>query len=170
MITLKDFLECVGYRITEGSDYCWDSFGPDAYRLESWDESTTKNSVSVVFDKKTQTVYQIEAWDHENQRTYRWTNPAQLAGYQEECVRRNISFSTSVDNEQYIDIEVDDDILEKARAISAGLEYDCRIQVELNFTDEETFSMMKMAHSMDMSFNEFVGHVLTLAIKEKTST
>ena len=36
MITLKEWMELVDYRITEGSDYCWSCYGPDAYSLDSW--------------------------------------------------------------------------------------------------------------------------------------
>ena len=36
MITLKDFMEVVDYRVTEGSEFTWTCFGPAAYTLSAW--------------------------------------------------------------------------------------------------------------------------------------
>jgi bifunctional DNA-binding transcriptional regulator/antitoxin component of YhaV-PrlF toxin-antitoxin module len=38
--------------------------------------------------------------------------------------------------------------------------------VELEFSDEELFKYMRKAHEMDMSFNEWVAHVLKDIIKD----
>jgi len=164
-ITLKDFLECIKYRITEGSDYCWNCYGPDAYQLDSWNNLTNKNTVNVVFDKQTQEVYQTEAWDYVNRRTYRWINPDYLDAIKKECKDRNIKFKESIDNEKFIDLDSVADMLEKATAIAAGKEYDTRVILELDLSDDEMFLMMKMAHEKDLSFNKFVEHVLEDAIE-----
>lgn len=163
-ITLKDFLECIEYRITEGSDYCWNCYGSHAYQLDSWNSSTNRNTVSVVFDKQTQEVYQIEAWDYVNRRTYRWINPDYIDAIKQESAARNIRFEESVDNEKFIDLDSVADMLEKATAIAAGKEYDTRVMLELELGDDEMFLLMKMAHEMDISFNKFVEHILEDAI------
>ena len=59
-----------------------------------------------------------------------------------------------------------DDWVEKATAIVKGEDYDARIVVPLNFSEEELFTLMKMAHEMDLSLNKFVEHILTLAIEQ----
>lgn len=163
MITLKDYMECISYRITEGSEYLWHCYGPNAYSLDSG-SSYGENTVSVVFDKTTQVVYQIEAWDFANRRTYRWINPDYIDAIKAESKKRNIKFEQSIDNEKFIDIDSVKDILEKATAISNGEEYDTRLILELNLEDDELFEMMKMAHEMDLSFNKFVEHILQAAI------
>jgi hypothetical protein len=164
MITLKDYMECISYRITEGSEYMWNCYGPDAYSLDSG-SNYGDNTVSVVFDKTTQEVYQMEAWDYANRRSYRWINPAYIDAIKAESKKRNIIFEQSIDDEKFIDIDSVKDMLEKATAISNGEEYDTRVTIELNFDDDELFLMMKMAHEMDISFNKFVEHILTDAIE-----
>ena len=164
MITLKDYMECISYRITEGSEYMWNCYGPDAYSLDSG-SSYGENTVSVVFDKVTQEVYQMEAWDFANHRSYRWINPDYLDAIKSESKKRSINFEQSIDNEKFIDIDSDKDMIEKATAIANGEEYDTRVTIQLNFDDDELFIMMKMAHEMDLSFNKFVEHILEDAIK-----
>ncbi len=164
-ITLKDFMECINYRVTEGSDYLWNSFGPNAYQLDSWQGATHGNTVNVVFDKNTQVVYEMQAWDYTRRATYRWINPDYIDAVKAEYKQRNISFEESVDDERFIDIESVTDMLQKSKAIAEGKEYDTRIIVDLDFTDDELFNMMKIAHEMDMSLNKFVEYILEDAIK-----
>ena len=169
-ITLKNFLECISYRITEGSDYLWNCYGSNSYQLDSWAGNPQSNTVSAVFDKNTQTVYEMQAWDYANRRTYRWVNPDYIDAVKDEYKRRNLSYSKSIDDERFIDIESVKDMLQKSKAIAEGKEYDTRIIIELDFTDDELFMMMKMAHEMDVSFNKFVEHILEDAIKRAENT
>lgn len=169
-ITLKDFLECISYRITEGSEYCWNCFGPDAYQIDSWQGATHSNTVNVVFDKNTQVVYEMQAWDYANRRTYRWINANYIDAVKAEYKRRNLSYSESIDDEKFIDIESVADMLQKSKAIAEGKEYDTRVVIDIDFTDDELFMMMKMAHEMDVSFNKFVEHILEDAIKRAENT
>jgi hypothetical protein len=71
MITLKEWMEVVDYRITEGSAYSWQCFGANAYCLDSWDGDQDGHSLSITFDQKTQTVYEVQIHDYRNQRAYR---------------------------------------------------------------------------------------------------
>ena len=164
MITLKDYMECISYRITQGSEYMWKCYGPAAYQLDSG-SNYGDNTVSVVFDTTTQEVYQMEAWDFANRRSYRWINPDFIEAIKAESKERNIDFKQSIDNERFIDLDSIKDILEKATAISNGEDYDTRVILELDFNEDELFDMMKMAHEMDLSFNKFVEHILAEAIK-----
>ena len=90
MITLKDFMEVVDYRITEGSDYGWQCFGPDAYCLDSWNGDQHGHTVSITFDTRTQEVYQVQAYDYKNTRAYRMTNPDYKADFDAECENRDV--------------------------------------------------------------------------------
>jgi len=170
MITLKDFMEAVNYRVTEGSDFQWACFGPTAYRLDSWNGEQDGHTVSIVFDTHTQEVYQAEAFDYSNERAYRMTNPKYLDLFNEECEHRDVldlawerDDGTPV---SFVDLDVVDDFVEKVRAIVAGEEYDTRVQVPVEFSDEELLTYMKMAHDRDMTFNEFVEMALRAAIDE----
>lgn len=165
---LKDFLECIDYRITEGSEYLWNCFGNNTYQLDSWNGDTDGNTICVVFDKKTQVVYEMQAWDHARRRTYRWIHPDYIDAVKAEYARRNLDFTVSIDNEHFVDLDVEADILEKASAISKNEEYDTRIQLELTLDDTEMFTLMTMAHERDLTLNQMVEHILTEMInKEK---
>ena len=71
MITLKQWIELVDYRITEGSDYDHDGFGDNQYSLTSWNGEHDGYSFNIVFDTRTQIVYLVEACDYKNSRAYR---------------------------------------------------------------------------------------------------
>ena len=90
MVTLKEFMEIIEYRITEGGEYLWDSFGSHAYRLDSWNGDHEGYTISIVFDTKTQEVYMIEAFDYKNERAYRLINPTFRETYMNECSDRAI--------------------------------------------------------------------------------
>lgn len=168
MITLKDFMEIVDYRITEGSDYQWACFGPTAYRLDSWNGDQDGHTVSVLFDTHSQEVYQVEAFDYSNERAYRMTNPKYKDLYNEECEHRDVMDMAWERDDgtpvEYVDLDVEEDFIEKARAIVNGVEYDTRVKVSVEFTDDELLTYMKMAHDRDMTFNEFVEMALQSAI------
>lgn len=170
MITLKDFMEIVDYRITEGSDYQWQCFGPNAYCLDSWNGEQDGHTVSIIFDTKDQTVYQIMAHDYARKYAYRMTNPDFKDVFDFECEDRNTLDMAWEDDEgkavKYIDLDVEEDFVEKARAIVNDTEYDTRVQVPVEFTDEELLTYMKMAHDRDMTFNSFVEMALRTAIDE----
>ena len=66
----------------------------------------------------------------------------------------------------YVDLDVDDDFIQKCLAISAGEDYDTRVQMPVDFSDEDLLKYMKMAHERDMTFNQFVEEALRHAIAE----
>ena len=67
-IMIKQFMETVNYRITEGSDYGWQCYGHNAYMLDSWNGEQDGHSLTIIFDTKTQEVYEVQAHDYVNQR------------------------------------------------------------------------------------------------------
>lgn len=168
MITLKDFMEIVDYRITEGSDYQWACFGPTAYRLDSWNGDQNGHTVSVLFDTHSQEVYQVEAFDYSNERAYRMTNPKYKDLYNEECEHRDvIDMAWERDDGtpvRFIELDVEEDFIEKARAIVNGEEYDTRVKISVDLDDDTLFQMMKLAHERDITFNQLVEIALQEAI------
>lgn len=168
MITVKDFMECTGHKISETAEYCWACYGNHAQHMDYWNgkHDETGFSISIVYDTVTQVVYEMEAWDYKNEREYRWTNPDYAGLAKKEAKQRGQKHKRSMDDRKYIDLDVAEDMLEKASAIVAGKEYDARIQVPLDLEDALLFEMMKMAHSKDMTLNQFVEHILKVAIAE----
>ena len=54
--------------------------------------------------------------------------------------------------------------MEKISAVVAGEPYDERVQIQVDFSDEDLLQYMKLAHSMDITFNELVEQALREAI------
>jgi len=160
-ITIKDFMEAVSYRITDGAEYCWQCYGPNARSLDYWNEEHNNGvTITIVFDTKTQIVYQMEAWDYAKNREYRWIHPSYRDAIEAESKRRNIDFAESIDGNKFIDLDVTDDILEKATAMANGEEYDDRVLVPIDLSDEQLLAVMKLAHEADLTFNKFVEQIL----------
>lgn len=168
MITLKDYLEAVNYRITGGSEHTWDCFGHNSRYLDSNDreDHTGKYSMVCIFDAETQVVYVVEAWDYVNDRVYRWVNPEHESAYRKAHTEHNVDYKEASDEKTYIDLDVAEDMLEKINAIVNNLDYDERVKVPVDFSDEELLQYMKLAHEMDITFNELVERALREAIDE----
>ncbi len=160
MITLKEFMEVIDYRITEGSDYCWDCFGSHAYTLTSWNGLHDGHSLSITFDTQHQTVYQVEAFDYKNNRAYRLMHPDCIDDYQNEADMRQVDPDEAWDNVEFVDLETEEDWLKKAQAIIVGEDYDTRVDIPLRLDDDQLFELMKQAHERDITFNEFVEQAL----------
>jgi len=166
MITLKHFMETVDYRITEGSDFCWNCYGNDAYTLSYWNRDHDGHSLAIIFDTRTHEVYEVQAHDYKHNRAYRLINLNYKANYDAEAKTRGMNANEAWDEVNYVDLDVDDDFIQKALAIIAGEDYDTRVSVPVNFTDEELLTYMKLAHDRDMTFNAFVEEALRSMIDE----
>jgi hypothetical protein len=163
---MKEWMELVSYRITEGSDYGWQCYGSNAYQLDSWNGEHDGHSFSIIFDNTDQTVYEVQAHDYVHDRAYRMVNEDFQKKLRKEAKRRDVNKDEAWEGVNYIDLEVDDDFIQKCLAIRAGEDYDTRVQVPVDFSDEDLLQYMKMAHERDMTFNEFVEEALRHALVE----
>ena len=151
MITLKEWMELVDCRITEGSDYYTNI--PGLYSLSAWNEQQDGFSFFVAFDPKdNQRVYAVEACDYARNRAYRLKDPDIVLDKQ------------AWDDVNYVDLETDDDFMEKALAIKEGEDYDTRVDMPLTVPDDVLFELMKQAHEQDITLNQLVEKVLREAI------
>ena len=164
MITMKEWMELVDYKITEGSDYGWQCYGPNSYSLDSWNGEQDGYSFSIVFSTKTQKVYEVSVCDYTNNRAYRMINPSKVDKHRKEAESKSVLANQAWDDVNYIDLEVDDDFIQKSLAIRAGEPYDTRVSVPIDFTDEELLTYMKIAHERDVTFNQLVEDALRQAI------
>jgi len=168
MITLKDFMECIDYKITDGAEYLWVCYGPAARSIDYWNgEHDTGVTINCVFDTVDQTVYEMQAWDGTNNREYRWIHPDYVEAARAEAKNRGVDFAQSFDDNKFIDLEVAEDMLDKAAAIMDGEEYDTRIVVTLEMSDAEKLMLMEMAHEADMSVNQYVEMILQAEIDRR---
>ena len=166
MITMKEWMELVDYKITEGDTYGWSCFGPNAYQLSSWNgvHGAGGYSFNIIFSTKSHKVYQVEVCDYTNNRAYRMINPKNVEKHRKEAEHRNVLENQAWDDVNYVDLDVDDDFIQKSLAIKAGEDYDTRVSVPVDFTDEELLTYMKIAHERDITFNQLVEEALREAI------
>jgi hypothetical protein len=168
MITIKEWMELTDYKITEGSDYGWSCYGPYSYSLDSWNgvHGAGGYSFSITFSTKSQKVYEVSMCDYTNDRAYRMINPKFQKKHAKEALERGVNLNEAWDCVDYVDLDVVDDFIQKALAIKAGESYDTRVQIEVDFSDEDLLQYMKLAHDRDMTFNELVEEALRHAIVE----
>jgi len=163
---LKDINENFEHRITGGSEYQWNCYGENARYLDYESEHATG---SCIFDIATQEVYEASVEIKESaHRPYRWLNPNTKNVMHEEAAYRKVDADKAWDDVNWIDLETEDDFLEKARAIFKGEPFDTRVSVPLDLNDEELFAMMKLAHQRDITLNQLMVEVLQAAIDGNT--
>lgn len=168
MLNMKEWMELVDYRITEGGDYGWQCFGPNSYQLSHWNGVHGKGgwSANIVFSTKSQKVYCVEVCDYTNDRAYRMINPDYMKKHNKESKPHGELANQAWDGIEFVDLEVDDDFIQKCLAIKAGEQYDTRVSVPVDFSDEDLLQYMKLAHDRDITFNELVTQALIEAIEQ----
>jgi hypothetical protein len=148
MITLKEWMEVANYRITEGGDYF--AYG-GAYALTSWSGDQDGYSIEIIFSPRTQEVYEVQACDYKHNRAYRLVH----GDYRDEKLN-----DEAWDDVNWVDLESDDDWIQKALAIVAGEDYDTRVTIPIDLPEAELMVLFKQAHAADMTFNDFVEKIL----------
>jgi hypothetical protein len=168
MITMQQFMEAINYRISEGGEYGWDCYGANSHQLSAWNgvHGTGGWSANIVFSTKSQKVYEVTACDYTNERAYRLINPKYKEKHEAESTHRGELGNQAWDDVDYIDLDVEEDFLSKLEAIVAGEDYDTRVQMQVDFSDTELLTYMKMAHQQDITFNEFIEQALRAAIEQ----
>jgi len=168
MITMKEWMELVDYRITEGSDYGWQCYGDNSYALDSWNGVHGKGgySFSIVFSTKTQKVYEVSVCDYTNDRAYRMINPSKIEKHNKEAESRDVNLNEAWDDVDYVDLEVDDDFIQKCLAIKAGKDYENTVSVPLDLPDDMLLEAAMNAHRQNITLNEYINNVLKDLLEE----
>ena len=156
--------EALNHQITGGSDYHWNCF-PDARFLDYESEYA---HVSILYSTTNQTVYQAEAsikldvWpnDDRHDKPYRWTNPEFKNDYLNEAKDRNVDPNCAWDDVKWIELETDEDFLEKAKAMFNGNYWDTRIQIPVDLDDDTILKLSMEAHKRDITLNNMIELIL----------
>ena len=164
MITVEDFTQAVQFKITGGSTFTWNCFGPDARWLDA--EENGQYSASIVFGGPDFTVYVAEVHDYKKEYSYRWINPEYLDVYTQAHKDNGTDMMIAWDDRKFTDLDVEEDFIEKCTAIVAGQDYDNRIKVPLDIPDADLLQFMIAAHERDMTFNQLVEEALKAAMEE----
>jgi len=155
MITLKEWMILVDYKITEGSD--WFGNIPKLYCLSTWNGLYDGYSSTIVFDPTdNQRVYLVEMCDYKNERAYKLVDPKMESSQQ------------AWDDVNFVELETDEDFLQKAKSIISGEPYDTRVTMPIEFTNEELLVYMTAAHERDVTFNEFVESAIKETLKNES--
>jgi hypothetical protein len=159
---MKEWMELVDYKITEGGDYGWQCYGPNAYTLDSWNGVHGKGgySFSIVFSTKTQKVYEVSMCDYTNDRAYRMIVENKQDKHRKESKSRAVNLNQAWDDVDYVDLDVDDDFFQKALSIRAGEDYDDTVCVPLDLPDDLLMFAFKAAHEQNLTLNEWMNQML----------
>jgi hypothetical protein len=158
MINLREFFELIDYRINEGADYGWQCYGGHAHAI---DHTADNYGLTVIFDREDQTVYEVTVYDYNNNRAYRMIHPDYESAHTAEAQERGVAADQAWDEVKYVDLEADDDFVEKAQAIIEGRDYDTRISIPIDLPEHELLELFKTAHARDMTFNDFVVEIVS---------
>jgi hypothetical protein len=153
--------EALSHRICSGSEYGWECY-PDSRYL---DYESDFAYVSVIYSTIDQTVYQAEvsvkreAWD-EDKKPYRWLNPEYQNAFYKESKKRKVDPDQAWDDVKWIDLEMEEDFLEKATAIFNGEEHDTRVQFPIDIDDDLILKLAMEAHKRDITLNNMIEIIL----------
>lgn len=109
---LTDLLECTGYLVGQTGEHLWDCYGSNAFFI---DFSFRKLISSVVFDTKTQVIYEITFADETKSEPFRYSNPKFIDKRKKEAKKRGHRFSQAWDDVDYIEVSAKQ-ILEKIKS------------------------------------------------------
>jgi len=162
MITMKEWLALADYKITEGSDYGWQCYGPNAYTLDSWNGVHGKGgySFSIVFSTKSQKIYEVSMCDYTNDRAYRMINPKNVDKHRKESEHKSVLANQAWDDVDYVDLKLVEDFVQKAQAIKAGQSYEDTVSIPLDLPDDLMMFAFKCAHAENMTFNDWMNKML----------
>jgi hypothetical protein len=94
LVTLKDYLNSVGYKITGGGEFGWNCYGENIFCIDSEKMNKAKNytfSTDLTFNTKTFTVYEMNSWDYKKKIIYLWVHPRYYKKYLKENKERGIN-------------------------------------------------------------------------------
>jgi hypothetical protein len=162
MITMKEWMELVDYKITEGGEYGWACYGPNSYQLSSWNGLHDKGgwSFNIIFSTKTQKVYEVTVCDYTRSRAYRMIVENKQEKHRKEAEHKSELANQAWDDVDYVDLEVDDDFIQKCLAIKAGEDYSTDVSVPLDLPDDLLMFAFKCAHAENMTFNDWMNKML----------
>ena len=158
---LSQINEALDHKITSGSEYQWNCY-PDGRYLDY--ESDFANA-SVIYSTDNQTIYQAEisvkreAWD-EDKKPYRWLNPDYKDALYKESEKRQVHTDIAWDDVKWIDLEMEEDFLEKATAIFSGEEFDTRVKIAFDLDDRSILKLATEAHKRDITLNKMIEIIL----------
>lgn len=163
---LNTVLDKIQYNVGEVSEFLWKSLGGGC-RIWSFNDMYNEDVGSFVVNKAGD-VLELEVYHiRENGENicYRWVHECYRDEYLKEDVQSTINFDED-EKINFVDLDEEQDCLEKLFAIVNSKEFDSRIQVVTNISDSDFAQIAKMAHEADITFNEQVNLILSLVVSD----
>ena len=79
---IQEILERFGYKLTGASQYCWQCYGDNAWRIE-YDEG-----VEFIYDLVTYELFEVNVWGEERQESLIYVVPEYEVAHIQECKER----------------------------------------------------------------------------------
>jgi len=160
------------HKITSGSDYGWDCYGANTWSIDYTSEYAHGY---VVFDTVTQRVYEVNvspafgAWATANEpKPYRYIDPDYRLSHATEAEDRNVNFNQAWDDVMWVDLETEEDFIDKASKMFVGEKFDTRVSVPLDLDNDTILRLTMEAHKRDITLNQMVEELLREMIVNKT--
>lgn len=110
-MNLVDIILAAKGRISGGSEYQWKCYGPNA-RFLDFSAIDGIDNITVIFDSKNQTVYEIEVYPvDEHDPCYVWFNPAFRSEVFKDAAERQVDILAAYDSVRFIEVISEQEIL-----------------------------------------------------------
>jgi hypothetical protein len=146
------------HKITSGGEYLWDCY-PSPWTI---DYTSKYAHGTVIFDTVTQRVYEVnvspkaDADGATEPKPYRYI----------EAKDRNVDPNEAWDDVKWVDLETEEDFLNKAYKMFDGESFDTRVEVPIDLDNDTMLKLCLEAHKRDITLNEMVEILLREAIAE----
>lgn len=158
------------HKITDGSEYLWNCYGDNVRTIDY----TSKHACGyVVFDTETHEVFEVSvspvagAWDIEP-KPYRYINPEHRMSYETEAEDRHVDPNVAWDDVKWVDLETEEDFVEKASKMFNGESFDTRISIPVELDDDTLLKLTMEAHKRDITLNKMIEEILRELIVNET--
>jgi hypothetical protein len=158
---LSEVNQAMDHKITSGSEHQWKCYPEGRYL----DYESDFAHVSVIYNTTNQEIYQAdisvkrEAWD-EDKKPYRWFNPDYKDSFYKEAKKRKVDPDQAWDDVKFIDLEMEEDFLEKATSLFNGEECDTRVRFPVDLDDDVILKLAMEAHKRDITLNKMIEIIL----------
>ena len=71
------------------------------------------------------------------------------------------------DEVQYVDLEVNEDFIQKGLSIKKGEDYDTSVIVTINLSDDPLLQAALEAHKQNITLNEYINIILTKKVSDE---
>jgi len=156
-MSLHDFFTLFDYKVTEGSDFCWNCFGPNSRFIE-----LKYNDIGgcVVFSKLNQEIFQAEVYDEAKNIAYRWMPPQAKIDYFAECEKRNVPKMEAWDGCEFVNVDSVSEFSGIVKSLIEGKDPEDDLEVELDLPHNVIVFLALEAHKRNITLNEMINIVL----------